>query len=649
MASIYYLPLTRDSAKNFIESGSSFAEPIEAAAMFVALTHLKKRQTHTQLERLMGDVFPLFRSHPEQGLEQLVGMRSEFEENDSENFFRRLLATEVALAPDAAIKERRWLAPNGNYSFEFQKRCIASREDYEVVFYPQADEDEEGDEPLGEFEEGERIDQSSRHVVRLTGTRDQAVMARMVASAPDERFGIEAYAGTGKTFLTHALRDHLPRGFTYVVAHAHQGFAFNSHVAASSKLRFLTLNQLADQLAQSYAKESGIPTAPRTGRSEYSFDEQAQMCGVGEIGGASASVVIQKLYRVIWSWCASDDIAISENHFRRVGIYDRKELSIYTESASRLWKAMFSKSPRGGQAFDIWDSQIAKWLELKGAAIAEQRGALLVDEAHDLPHAWRRLFDSYQGGCILLSDPHQRLRGKVFRSERAQSTRMVTSLRTGVQAADIIEKTLRLCTERLMPDFISAGDHVTHIMAYSNVSQLPETGLRLFGNEWAMLEVALRRAAANSPFRLLPTSRQALKENIRKALVLFDGRFLGSETAVNGQRDWDGLATKLHRQGLTAIVRMFERGFDEGSLAKLLAFEAKADRGSLILGLIDHSKNQEHDVVALSICCYEDAAIRRAFDPVHASYLGMTRARHELWIPGDSLDRLTDLAASVAA
>ncbi len=649
MASVCHLPLTRESAQKFLETGSSFSEPIEAASMFAALVHLKQRQAHTQIERLIREVYPLFRMHPDQGQERLAEMRSDLAGRGVEDFVTALLETEVVLVSDAVIAKRRWLAPDGNYSFEFQNSCSASREAYEVRFYAQHAEDERKNEVEPEFEEDDGLERRSRSVVRLKGTRDQAVVARIVASAPDERIAVDAYAGTGKTFLIQALRDHLPDGFTYVVPQAHQGVAFNNHVAASSNLRFVTLNRLADQLARGHARDSGIQVAPRTGRSEYSFEEQAQMAGVGGIGNASAVAVIQKLYRGIGSWCASDDRSLGEDHFRRAGVYDRKEIPHYIEAANRLWKAMFSKAPRGGQAFDIWDSQIAKWLELKGAAITGQRGALLVDEAHDLPPAWRRLFDSYQGGCILLGDPHQRLRGRSFRSERAQSALMTTSLRTGIQAADMIERTLSFSSARSMSEFITSGDHITHLRAYSSNSQIPETGLRLFGNEWAMLEVALRRAAANAHFNFLPASRRTMEENVRNARALFDGRMLVGGISVNGQRDWESLADKLYKQGLSAIVRLFERGFDESNLAKLLAFESQVKDAPLTLGLIDHSKNQEHDVVTLAACCYEDAAMRRAFDPVHASYLGMTRARHELWVPGDSLDRIADLNASFSA
>ena len=429
MSSLYHLPLTQDRAKSFLEAGGLFEEPIEAAAMFAALLHLKDRQSHTKLERVIRETFPLFRSHPDQGQAQLVELLAQVESAGVEAFVQALIATEIVLVSEDVIKDRRWLAPDGNYSFDFQGSCITSREDYEVSFYQQQDDEDEGG---AESEDEVVVARSSHRVARLSGTRDQAVVARIVASAQDERIAVDAYAGTGKTFLVHSLREHLTGGFTYVVPQAHQGHAFNNHVAAGSALRFVTLNRLADQLARSYAREAGLPMIPKTGRSEYSFEEQARMAGVVSIGKASAETVLPKLYWAIRSWCFSEDSAINERNFRSAGIYSRQELPLYISAANRLWKAMFSKAPRGGQAFDIWDTQIAKWLELRGATIAAQKGMLLVDEAHDLPPAWRRLFDSYQGGCILLGDPHQKLRGKSFRSERSQTARMTTSLRTGI-------------------------------------------------------------------------------------------------------------------------------------------------------------------------------------------------------------------------
>ncbi|PZQ33282.1 MAG: hypothetical protein DI562_02110 [Stenotrophomonas acidaminiphila] len=605
--------------------------------MFAALLHVKRAQHPSQLDRLIYNAFPLFRKQPAQGHEQLLAAIGPGETWDMAGFVQALLEADVVLASPTLLESRAWLAPDGNYSFDFQERCLTS-ETYEVVF-SDLDEGEEEGEDQDEVGLGRR----TRKSVRLQGPRDQQVVASIVASAPGERITVEAYAGTGKSFLLHALRDSLPGGFTVVAPQAHQGIAFRSHIAANASVQFLTLAQLANDLTRRYSREAGLIYLPRVGPSEYSLDEQARMAGIHSIAGASEATVVSRLYDGINAWCNSEDPDLSDKHFHRSWNF-RGSLSEYVIAGERLWKAMFDAPPRKGQAFSVWNRNIAKWLEQKGTSLPARRGTLLVDEAHDLPPAWRRLFDNYQGGCILLGDPHQRLRGRASASHRGQSTQMTTSLRTGVQAVDLIERTLRLAPEREMEGFRSSRDHITRLHRYSDTKEIPEEGLRLFGNEWAMLEFALRRANAGAPFSLLGPSRRLLEEHVRHALAMFSGRSVIDSLSVRGHNSWESLAGDLVGQGRGAIVRMFERGFEEKDLNKLLSLDSP--QASVALGLIDHAKNQEHSVVALAPCCFEDAAIRRGFQPVHAAYLGMTRARNELWVPGEASDRLVELKAA---
>jgi hypothetical protein len=632
--------LSHAAGQRFLESKLAFEQPIEAAAMFAALLHLKSPQHPRQLDRLIYQALPLFRQKPEQGDEQLLALLGPDRSWDMAAFVQALLVADVVLASPKLIESRAWLAPDGNYSFDFQSQCLTSTS-YEVVF-SDLDEEERSGEDRDESGAGRR----TRKAVRLHGPRDQQVVAGIVASAPGERIAVEAYAGTGKSFLLHALRESLPGGYTVVTPQAHQGIALRVHTAADGSVQFITLAQLANDLMRRYCREAGLAHPPRLGPSEYSFEEQAGMAGIYPIAGASAATVVSRLYDGITAWCSSEDSQLAGKHFYRSWSF-RNELVDYVVAGERLWKAMFDVPPRKGQAFSIWSRNIAKWLEQRGTSLPARRGTLLVDEAHDLPPAWRRLFDNYQGGCILLGDPFQRLRGRAGTSHRGQSTQMTTSLRTGVQTVDLIERTLRLVPERAMEGFQSSRDHITRLHRYADSKEIPEQGLRLFGNEWAMLEFALRRANGGATFSLLAPSRRLLEEHVRHALAMFAGRSLVDSLAVRGHSTWDSLAGDLVRQGRSAIVRMFERGFEEKDLNKLLSLDDPD--ASVVLGLIDHAKNQEHSVVALAPCCFEDAAIRRGFQPVHAAYLGMTRARNELWVPGEALDRLAALKAEVEA
>jgi len=641
MARVYHLPLTKESAEKFLGLGSEFEHAIEAAGMFAAFNALRKPSAHPVIDRLISDAYPLFQKAPQEGHEQLVQLRESLASRDVGDFVQSLLDLSVTLVDVEVIESRRWRGPDGHYTHAFQSHCIDAQEAISVVFHPLRDE--EGDSEA--LDDGVGDDTPRRTPLQLLGSRDQSSVIRLIANAPGERVSIEAYAGTGKTFLLHALRDHLPEGFTFVVPNKEQGEALNAHSAASSRIRFTALNALAGRLASIHAQAAGLAFVPKLGYSEWSTEMQAEMAAIDPIGAASLRTVMRRMGIGISAWCRSPDSAIRPHHFARAGVLDRSELPLYVAAAERLWRAMFSPPLRRGQAFEIWAHHIGKWLESRGAGIIGQRGVLVVDEAHDLSPAWGRLFDSYSGGCVLLGDPHQRLRGVGFRSEQALSTTMTTSLRTGVQAADLIERTLDLSPHRTMTRFASSREHVTRVHRYSSAKELPEHGLRLFGSEWALFEAAQRRKNADAPFAALPASIALMERNVRNALTLFSGRATWYGLRVNGHRTWESLAADLHQRGLQAIVRMFERGFDEEKLSELLTFEKRGRNSSLTLGLMDHAKNLEFPMVALAPCCYGDAAAQRAFEPVHASYLAMTRAQQELWVPGDATDRLSDLRA----
>ena len=47
-------------------------------------------------------------------------------------------------------------------------------------------------------------------------------------------------------------------------------------------------------------------------------------------------------------------------------------------------------------------------------------------------------------------------------------------------------------------------------------------------------------------------------------------------------------------------------------------------------------------MVTLAPCCFEQALAERQLHPARAVYQAITRARHELWLPGDGMDRLRD-------
>ncbi|MDC8744690.1 hypothetical protein [Xanthomonas campestris] len=635
MKALFYLPLSAESLSTFVETKAPFHEPIEATALFAALSHLRKPGPLAGLDRLIHEAFPLFQQDPGRGHQELLLAWARSGHLSVENVIEDLSDHEMTLASHELMSTRKWLSGDGGYSFEFQSFCSLRLKDFEISF-------QRTDIAYEEDADDNTPKPAPQRTVSRKGTRDQAVVANIVSSAPEERIAIDAYAGTGKTFLVHAIQDRLPGGFTYVAPSKAQIYGYQ--VAGNSSATSATLNSLVWNLMHQHARETGLAFVPSMGDAECSLTEQAQIAGISSIGNAAPNVVMQRLNIAIRAWCYSDDTSIHQRHFLRSGVRISNEMTAYIAAAERLWQAMFTASPRKGRVFELWHLQVAKWLVLCRAQPSASFGTLLVDEAHDLPPVWHSLFGAYQGGCILMGDPHQKLRGQINRPDRFQTTHMHTSLRIGVGADRVVEAALQLVPERRMAEFQSAGDHATRLRYYDQPNAMPPHGLRLYGNEWAMLAAALRLKAEKSPLSCLPTSLETLERSVRNALVLFSGRETWQGFQVNGCSDLNSLIQKFQQQNLQSIVRLFERGFDEADLADLVSYAKQHVTHALTLGLIDHAKNLEFGTVSLAPCCYEDSWKHRGFQPVHATYLGMTRARHELWLPGDSLDRLVDQA-----
>ena len=103
---------------------------------------------------------------------------------------------------------------------------------------------------------------------------------------------------------------------------------------------------------------------------------------------------------------------------------------------------------------------------------------------------------------------------------------------------------------------------------------------------------------------------------------------------------WQASAQQLQDAGYAALRQRIEDGFSLAALDALLAASADTDNAALLLGLVEHAKNLEADVVALSPCCFDRSIEQHHYHPARAAYQAMTRARHELWLPGDGMDRL---------
>jgi len=637
----FFLPIARHSAAAFVEHGVIPEAPIERAALLAVSVIAKRPLTFADIHRLLSEAQDLFASDdPAAGAAELQRRKEGIGHETIDSLSSYLAEHAIVFAPDEFMADELWADAKERYTDAFQEQCREMPGAYEIAF-------DQGDDAEEDFDDEFDSPRRRRQTFSLSGTRDQAVAAKVIASAPDEIVAIDAYAGTGKTHLILALNSELSTTFTYVVPREAQLHALNSRADGHS-LNATTLRKLANETAFKHARERGIWVPKWRPATSYETDLQSQVqyAAIPEIEQHNAVGVLLAAKQAINAWCATEDPILDKRHFKRALPFS-VDATPYVSVANQLWVAMFARVPPTGAVFSISLSHLGKWLSLHQANIPISYGTLLVDEAHDLTPAWRYLFLRYQGGCVLMGDPYQRLQGRVSKAENAKCLTMSRSFRMGLHGDSLVDRTLSLAPERLVTvPFSGSRGHITRLNQHHAKAELPQVGLRIYGSEWALLEDALRIKDAGGRFRLLPATAGHLERTVRDATTLYRSNDTFRGARVSGCSTWKQLADLLEKQGRGKIIRLFERGFDEKHLDALLKAQSAEGEQRITLGLNDHAKNLEASTVALNECCFTDAGASRHYLPVHAAYLAMTRARDEIWLPGDALDRLGDLSRS---
>ena len=641
-----FLPITRSAVARFLEQAQLPPLPVERAALFTLQSLLGGQLLVAGVERMLMQSTPLFLQQPEAGAQALQGLAKQLQGRDIDAVGDELAALGIVFASAAAMQSREWEDPEHaeHYGPEFQQACRQLLQDYPLPMPAAAGADEDSGDVLAP------LPPPPEPLPPFRGTRDQAVAAQLIARADDERIAIDAYAGTGKTYLILALHERLDAHFTYVAPSQAQLYAFQQHGhGGAGSMQAITSWHLLHQIAAEHARSHHLGFEPRARKATLDPAEQARHLGLPALDGRSPLQVLNILKRAINAWCYSDDPWPQARHFRRLLPHTQSERSEWMAACWQLWQAMFQPPGKQGALLDVSLVHLLKWLVLQRAAIPSRFGTLVLDEAHDLSSGWHALLDRHPGGCVLLGDPHQRVRGAARSALHAKHFAMHQSLRMGLQGERVVEQTLDLAPQRLIDaPFAGSSEHLTRLRHPGPGNELPDHGLRIHGSPWSLLEAALRLKDQGALFRLLPASAEALVRISTAAINLYRHGDSYRGIGVEGHQQWDSLAAELQQQGRSAVIRLFERGFDHAALGQLLAAQAADGQQQITLGLLEHARNLEADVVVLGECCFQlSRGLRQGdYNPINAAYLGMTRARHELWLPGDALDRLAETAAA---
>lgn len=646
--STYYLPVTQKTADDFLNNDIVPDLLIERIGLFVMLmASQSERALRANLSRALTKLYDDFFDSPGDVVEAcLREAHAEFGQKTAAEISTTLLEQGIRFAPEEQIAARAWCGADGRYTHAFQDRCRNTLIEYEITIEPEIEGKDREEDDWGD---DETPADHVRQRVTLHGPKDQARAATAIAAASDEHFTMTAYAGTGKTYLLLALAGSGGQ-YTHLAPTVAHGQAFLRRAGTTGRMRSITLYKLATDMANALVRSRSTRwvNPPRVGESTWSVSRQVESVGVPSIAGEHAATVLSKIHRIINAWCFSADDEITIEHVRRVSPAGLLEDGpAYVAWAQKVWGLMSASLPtKQERAFDFMLYHLVKWLDVSGAEIPPM-GTLFLDEAHDLPAPWYSLLRRYPQGWVAMGDPYQCLSGRVPKAPQSKALTMVQSVRTGEQATPLFQSVIERHSERLVDDtIVGSRDHVTRPHAYAPNDELPPTGLRVYGSVWKMLEEALRSKSGGARFRFVQGSEKELIKAARDAILL---RRSGDRPRSYGLRQfnhWDELSHHLESNGHPNIVRLFDRGFREDNLDELTKSQSEDGRPNLTLGLLEHCKNLEFSIVAMSNCCFAPSTNPRSRDErdkrIKAIYVAMTRVQDELWLPGDALDQLSD-------
>ncbi|WP_282297644.1 hypothetical protein [Stenotrophomonas sp. PS02289] len=631
LTAAYALPLSEAALAAYLDDGSLPASALERAGLFAAALCLRSRQPEGALSALLEEACALFAAQPGQAPAQLAGLRAGLP-GTVQDWQRALAAQERVLAPAAVVEQH--AALEAFDVMAFQQACDSTLTPHTVRFYTEAAY-QETSEVIGSGERAPIYIERDHDY-----TDDQARALRAIVANDDEHIDLDAYAGAGKTHLVLQLLAGATRHFTYLAPRPSQVQAFRERLGTQQQITLLSQIGFANQVAADAHRRGVLGTdfAPAYQVSRLSFADIAGRIGLQPIGRYPATSVLRIAFDGIASWCRSTSPQLEARHFLRALPYAMLDATPFIAAAEQVWRCMFDPVLQKGGVLSLTPDHIGKWLAQHDARIPARWGTLLIDEAHDLSPAWKQLLSGYEGAVISLGDPNQRLIGRAPRFATGMALEINQSVRQGRYVEQLVNDTLALdATGVYQQPFNGAGAHATVASVYQHWNDVPSEGTQVYGSSWRLLEEAQRLSAAGAAFGIHPESLTQLGREVNRAADAY------REMTTHGgsSRRWEALLAECEEQQVPQIPRLFMRGYNREHFAALCERLQPHTQATLLLMLVEHSKNTEFAQVAMAPCCFRTGFARRyAHNPVRAAYTAMTRGSRQLWLPEGALEEL---------
>lgn len=482
---------------------------------------------------------------------------------------------------------------------------------------------------------------------------DQARVFQRFKLEPDEHMDIQALAGTGKTYLAHGMLECLVCATPLVLTLTHtQLLTLRNKVGQS--FNGMTFGALAGTLLeQDQTKPQRRPGNRANLNYNLSDGEVAKRMGFQPVGNLSPARVANLCRRAIMSFCYSRSAELTAEHIPDLDVaLSQLQVAVLVEYSNQYWQQIIEPTDRALQLPIRGYHRIKHASLLPDLKVDSYYSHIIVDESHDLTGPMIVILDRSDQPTITMGDACQRMDAvSATRAMSVRKTEVTHSMRAGRQIEDVINPLIDIHPRSQTSPMTGSPSLQTRISYYDKVSIPDKPTTILVRSQWGLFEWFQRLGAANVRFGLLEGARRDFSTFMQDCIGLYHEGTPPRHRALFRHSTWQSLAQANDKsRAFRKVQEMLERGYSYKNFEASYSYLDSSSSAPYMLGRVEDARNMEMDSVMLSpdlMAPINPSYPSSAINTLSTLYVGSSRARFELIVPGHLRDWLQDQARHV--
>lgn len=624
-----YLPLTDATLANFLQTEAAFktllatlsAEEMAALLLLQRLPELvhKAKSDGTLLhdaERFLANFLQTYGSEPLYVLQQAISVLL-----DSQllNAGKALLGQyPLRLMTAEQLQTKAYLTLEGQWDWDFKYNA-------HIDFAPS------------------RLLNKYTHHASKVSTEEERILNTILADL-DEPIDVQGYAGSGKTWLISRLVEVLDKEKTAFLA-----LTWNQVTALISRIPGAqgdTFAGIAEQLL-SINLIGPVRHIKRRYKKKYIITDEklADYLHCYEIGNHKRAYIANRAWSTVAQFCYSSDAVITLEHVRKVFSSPLiSQQALLLTLAKQLWDLICI--PRDGIYLPLRDYHLVKALALTGMGLPSRYTHIVVDETHNLPLPVLQILEQSPQPVFTFGDYYQALEGLHKPYGGVSTLRKKTlaySVRAGANLEGMYNKILQ--KHPIAPEIEFAGNKtkVTKLIYYNKFTVPDNYCAILVRSIWSILAIIQKLHKQAARYHIMESAKHELKWLVNDAIAFYQTGHRPRHYDFAYATSWQDFVAKNNRQEpiLLWVDKLFSAGFEFAHLELMLEHSIVLSSGetyppnAYIIGRVRDCRNFEFDRVLLLDDTVKQAEFMHEDNAKLVShiYTGMSRAKHELYLP----------------